>query len=135
MMSETTLEEITDTNKILNSIYRNKSYFTRGHNMWTSYFLSIINFITIIYVLMGTQIPILYVWFPNILVFGMVFGITYFVMANLIGRFDIKRGPLAVENTLAFNNNPPFQNLVEKVERLEEKLNIVLELLRSERKE
>lgn len=100
-------------------VYRNKSYFTRGHTQWTSYPLSIINFITIIYVLLGSQVPMLYDIFPNFLDFAVIFGIGYFLVANAMGRFDIKHGPLAVENILSFENNPPLQKIAETVGRME----------------
>jgi hypothetical protein len=88
-----------------------------------------ISLITIIYVLLGTQVPILYVLFPDFLFFGVVFGVGYFLVANALGRFDIKHGPLAVEQTLSFLNNPPFQSLVDTVERLEEKVDSLIEEL------
>lgn len=110
-------------NKWLKILYRNKSYSTRGHVQWTSYLLSMLNFVTIIYVLLGTQYPILYAFFPDILMFGIFFIGIYFVITNLIGRFDIKRGPMAVESTLSFINNPPFQELVATINRIEKKVN------------
>jgi hypothetical protein len=118
------------TTNRMSRFWRYKAYFLRGHTQWTSYLLAMLNFITIAYVLLGAQIPGFYNIFTNIALFGVVFILVYFVLAGLLGRYDIKRGPLAVELQLAFENNPEWQGLRRDVQDLNEILRDVQNTLK-----
>lgn len=102
----------------LNKFGAAKTYFQRGHANWLIYLPWLITNVTIMYVLLGSEIPIIYQIFPNIVNFTLVFGVCYFTVAFTIGYFDIKRGTWRVESSVYFKNNPEWAALRREVKEL-----------------
>jgi len=63
---------------------------------------------TIIYVLLGNEMPFIYALFTSILIFAFVLWPIYFSAATILGRWDYKRGTYPIEAVIAFTNNPEW---------------------------
>ena len=106
-----------------------KTYFSRGHSIWLIYIPWFLSTISVVYVLFGSQVPILYVYFPNIFVFAGLFSILYVFLGIAIGRFDVKKGTYRTESSIYFRNNPEWQAMRKDVDALTEKMDTILEKL------
>jgi len=84
-------------------------FFKAGHSGYLVFFISIINFTVIQYNLLISQIPFLSKFIPDIIFFMLLFIMTYFPLAILIGIFEFKKGTLARRPKL----NPYIQSVVE----------------------
>ena len=87
-------------------------YVKRAHNVYTSFFISLFNFLVITYSLFLTtffNIPSNIVYF---IAFALTFGLTYVLIAGLLGRWDIKKGQWKIESVLTWSENPIVQDIV-----------------------
>jgi len=118
--------------KFWDKLYRYRAYALRGHSSWFLYLVWAISNISIIYVLLGSQIPILYQLFPNIIFFGLIFSVIYIILATLLGYWDYTRGTFAQEVTIIFKNNPEWIELradVNELKSLKELIQKVIDKL------
>lgn len=82
-------------------------YFRRGHNILVLGIWTVAN-TTIIYVLLGNEMPLIYALFTSILIFAVVLWPIYFTAATILGRWDFKKGTYPTEAVIAFTNNPEW---------------------------
>lgn len=67
-------------------------YFKTGHGTYLSFLLSMVNFIIIQYQFVISKVPAFNSLLPSIGSFILFFGVTYFPLAVIIGRFEYKLG-------------------------------------------
>lgn len=67
-------------------------YFKTGHGTYLAFLLSMVNFITIQYRLVISNVPTLQTLIPSLKIFVILFGITYFPLAIALGLFEYKKG-------------------------------------------
>jgi len=82
-------------------------YFRRGHNILVLGIWTLAN-TTIIYVLLGDEMPLIYALFASIMIFALVLWPIYFTAATILGRWDFKKGTYPTEAVIAFTNNPEW---------------------------
>ena len=101
-------------------VFRFWVYFRRAHNNYFAYVLSFINFITITYTLIFVRM----LGFPEsptaLMAYGVIFVVSYFVIATFIGWFDFRRGTVPVETTLIAMNNPYARDIAKAIYLLAE---------------
>ena len=102
------------------NIRRTFTYLRRGHALliyipWTLDKLLTISMASII--ILGLWMPL-----PTAFSVGLFLSCTflaiYFVTATLLGRWDYKTGSWASQATLMYQNNPEWQKMQDKLDRL-----------------
>jgi len=98
-----------------------RAYFMRGHSGWLLYGIWFLSNTAIIFVLLGSQMEWIYQLFPSIVVFGLVFFVSYVVIAVIIGYVDIEiRGIYGAEQDTFWRAVPMFQKLIKAAENITE---------------
>lgn len=98
-----------------------RAYFIRGHGGWLLYGIWFLSNMTILYVLLGSQIDWVYQLIPNIFMFGTIFIVSYVVIAIIIGYIDIEvRGIYGQETDVYWQAIPSVQKLLKGAESVEE---------------
>lgn len=72
------------------NLFRLRTYFLRGHREWLLLPIFLINSVSIWYVLLLDELPILQPYFASFILFAFIFIGSYFPLAILIGYWDIK---------------------------------------------
>ena len=67
-------------------------YFKTGHGTYLAFLLSMVNFVTIQYRLVISNIPPLQTLIPSLGTFVIFFGVTYIPLAIIFGIFEYKKG-------------------------------------------
>lgn len=80
--------------KIKRILTRAFYYFKEGHSAYLMYLLSFAQWITIVYVLLISRIPILTFVFPQMWIFIVIFLFTYAPLAIAVGWIHFKRSSL-----------------------------------------
>lgn len=86
-------------------------YFRRSHGLYTSFFISFLNFITIQYVLLIQRLPFLKSVFSNLILFATTFIITYVPLCIVLGWIDYKKGSASVDAELYTRISPWARDL------------------------
>ncbi len=120
--------------KIKKILFRAWFYMRRGHSVYFAFLISFLNFIVIQYRLLVEKVPLLQMIFPRFWIFVISFFLVYVPLVVIIGWWDTKRGVYKEESRILWERNPVAKDLTDRVRRLEEKLNKILEIL-EERKE
>lgn len=95
-------------------------YFKRSHSAYFSFVIQILNFTNILFVVLITLDifkPTLQHYFFLILL--LIFG--YFPLSCVIGRWDYKHGSFIALSKILRERSPIYQELFERLERLEKK--------------
>lgn len=87
-----------------NPLYREWVYFRRGHVIYLAFITSLVNFITIQYAFVIEK-SILGKWLTNPFIFGMIFIISYIVIARKFGKWDYNNS-FKEENKISALGNP-----------------------------
>jgi len=88
-------------------IFRSVYYFKTGHGAYLTYLVSFAQWVVIIYTLYVIQSPLIHI-FPTLLVFALVFLLTYPSLAVLIGYIHYKRSPIYESETEIITEQNPF---------------------------
>jgi hypothetical protein len=67
-------------------------YFKSGHSGYFAFVLSLLNFVVLQYNLLVERIPFLKEVMPRMGTFILLFSLTYFPIATIVGYYEIKRG-------------------------------------------
>jgi len=98
-----------------------RAYFIRGHGGWFLYFVWFLTNISILYVLLGSQLPIIQELFGNIVVFAIAFVILYVVGATIVGYIDIEiKGIYGQETGVCWDTIPQIQIILKLLNSLAE---------------
>lgn len=98
-----------------------RAYFIRGHGGWLLYAIWFLSNMTILYVLLGSQVDWVYQLIPNIFIFGTIFVVLYVVTAVIIGYVDIeKREIFGQETDVYWRAIPSVQKLLKGAKDIEE---------------
>lgn len=98
-----------------------RAYFIRGHGGWLLYAVWFLSNITILYVLLGSQVDWVYQLIPNIFMFGTIFIASYVAIAIIIGYVDIEiRGIFGQETDVYWRAIPSVQKLLKGAKGVEE---------------
>jgi hypothetical protein len=98
---------------------RIKQYFLRGHNQWFALAFSLINFTLIFYKLLLENLVFIPDYLKSYALFVILFGLTYFPFATIIGYYDYKKGTFNAEQNLAKEISPIWKELFSRIEKLE----------------
>lgn len=109
----------------LNRFWRARTYFFRGHNAWTQFFVAMSQFLIVAYQLFILNYG-LEGFFPNIFVFAFIFMSLYITVATLLGRWDYKRGSFKTDATIQTLANPIFKKMVDDIQDMKENLQLLL---------
>jgi len=134
---------MTNTKEINRSVGGIRAYFIRGHGGWLLYAIWFLVNISILYVILGSELPIIQSLFGNnIVIFAGIFILSYIIVATIIGYVDIEvKGIYGQEAGVYWGAIPQIQkmlkmlttlvelctNLTERVDTLEQKLEVLLE--------
>jgi hypothetical protein len=101
-----------------NLIGRLLYYFITSHHLfWLP--VGFASNITIIYVLLFTEFPYLYVIFPTILEFALVFGVSYFLAAVVYGWWYVNHSGIWKGSMEVWAKaNPVFAAMVEREKQI-----------------
>jgi len=87
-------------------------YFRTGYTTYLTFLLGAVNTLTIIYVLLGAQIPALVALFPTFLVFAVVAITAGVPVTILIGWLHLKRSPIYTsELDVSVEANPYYYKM------------------------
>jgi len=90
-----------------------RAYFIRGHGGWLLYAVWFLTNISILYVILGSEIPWIQSIFGNIAVFAGVFMGSYVLLATLIGYVDIEiKGIYGQESGVYWAAIPQIQQIL-----------------------
>ena len=103
---------------IRNKSSRYYTYFRRGHNVYLSLLMWSINTITVVYVLLSTQVPLITALFPDIFSFSLAFGISYIIICTISGWHDYNKGTWIQESAIHFKNNPEWCAMKDNMDQL-----------------
>ena len=109
---------------------RGYTYFRRGHNVYLSLLMWSINTITVVYVLLSTEMPIIKILFPTIGSFALVFGVSYIVICTVSGWYDYNYGTWVQESEIHFINNPEWIALKKEVSEIKEDIKEIKKMVR-----
>lgn len=98
---------------------RYKQYFLRGHNQWFALAFSLINFTLIFYKLLLENLVFIPDHLKSYTLFLILFGLTYFPFATIIGFYDFKKGTFNAEQKLSREISPIWKELFSRIEKLE----------------
>ena len=105
--------------KIIDRGSRYKQYFLRGHNQWFALAFSLINFTLIFYKLLLENLVFIPDYLKSYTLFVILFGLTYFPLATIIGFYDFKKGTFNAEQKLSREISPIWKELFSRIEKLE----------------
>lgn len=95
--------------RVIDRIGMLKQYFMRGHQYWISFFISIGTFIVVSFNFLVVEL----VFVPDILkdfwVFTIAFSVGYFLLASIVGFYDIKRGTFYSQEYILGKHSPIWQ--------------------------
>lgn len=116
-------------NEQRNLIGRLMAYFDAAHQIfWKP--VSFITNITVFYVLLFSQFPILYVIFPTIIHFGIVFSVCYILSMDAFGWWWMNRSGIWQGGMdIRFRTNPYFIELLDEVKKTKDELTTLKERL------
>ena len=100
--------------------FRIRTYFIRGHSQYLILLLSLSNFIVIQYELFVKNIVNI-----TIFEFSLLFISIYPMIAIFLGILDYKKGSFRSDVDIYVENNPHWQDLMQKVNLIYEKQNSV----------
>lgn len=89
------------------------SYLRRGHAVYTSLAMGILNFLAVQYSLVISDIPWLAKLFPSITWFGLIMACIYIPVAIFLGRHDFKQGSMAADCENTARANPYSRDLAQ----------------------
>jgi hypothetical protein len=99
--------------KIKRVLTRAFYYFKEGHSAYLMYFMSFAQWITIVYVLLISRIPILTFVFPHMWIFMVIFLFTYAPLAIAVGWFHFKKSPMyRAQLDVQVESNPYYYSFV-----------------------
>ncbi|MCY3414109.1 MAG: hypothetical protein INQ03_20865 [Candidatus Heimdallarchaeota archaeon] len=116
--------------KILLKLSILRTYFIRGHSNWFAYVISLVNFVTISFYLLIENLTIV----PPSLKFRhylILFALIYAPLAIIVGFVDMKKGTYRVEQNMAKNLSPLWNDVFTRLERLDKQQKEILKLLKS----
>ena len=99
------------------TLSRLRTYFLRGHSNWFAYGMSFLNFITISFYLLIenlTSVPDDFRFRHDALLFFAI----YIPLAIVVGYIDMKKGTYRVEQKMAKELSPIWNEVFEKLENL-----------------
>lgn len=105
----------------IDRFWRARTYFFRGHNAWTQFFVAMTQFLIVAYQLFVLNYGLEKI-FPNILVFAIIFMSIYMTVATLLGWWDYKRGSYKTDATIQTLANPILKQLIDDVKYIKKKL-------------
>ncbi|MHA2104725.1 MAG: hypothetical protein ACW981_14960 [Candidatus Hodarchaeales archaeon] len=108
---------------------RVKQYFLRGHNQWFALAFSLINFTLIFYKLLLENLVFIPDYLKSYALFVILFGLTYFPFATIIGYYDFKKGTFTAEQNLSREISPIWNELFSRIEKLENNGENLLKIL------
>jgi len=96
-----------------------RAYFIRGHGGWLLYAIWLLVNISILYVVLGSELPIIQSMFGNIVTFGVIFVISYITLATIIGYVDIElKGIYGQETGVYWDAVPQVKKILELLNHL-----------------
>ena len=96
-----------------------RAYFIRGHGGWLLYTVWFLTNISILYVILGSELPIIQAMFGNIMVFAGLFVIVYIVIATIIGYLDIEvKGIYGQESGVYWDAIPQIKKILDMLTTL-----------------
>jgi hypothetical protein len=110
---------------------RLRQYFLRGHGNWFALIFSLLNFTLIFYNLLFKNLFFVPEILKSFSMFFIIFGITYFPLAVVIGWLDFRKGTYRAEQQLTREISPIWREVFSKLERLEEQNKMLQESLDS----
>ncbi len=113
--------------KGLNRFGRLRQYFLRGHGQWFALPLTMVNFTLIFYNLLLVDLYFIPDELKHFSVFFIVFIVSYVPSATLVGWMDLKKGTYRAEVDLLREIHPLEKEKLERLERVEEKVNTLEE--------
>ncbi len=102
------------------NISRFRTYFLRGHSNWFAYVMSFLNFVTISFYLLIENMTIV----PESFRFRhyvILFFVVYLPLASIVGYLDMTRGTYRVEQKMAKELSPIWNEVFSKLDLLESK--------------
>jgi len=105
---------------MIDRVARLRQYFLRGHSNWFALAFSLINFTLIFYNLLFKNLFFIPEIFKSYSIFFIIFGISYFPTAAIIGWLDFKKGTYKEEQRLSLEISPIWQEVFKKLNNLEE---------------
>ena len=99
------------------TLSRLRTYFLRGHSNWFAYGMSFLNFITISFYLLIENLTSV----PDDFRFrhyALLFFTIYIPLAIVVGYIDMKKGTYRVEQKMARELSPIWNEVFEKLENL-----------------
>ena len=96
-----------------------RAYFIRGHGGWLLYGVWFLVQISILYVLLGSEVPAIQTFFGNIMTFAAIFIVSYICLATLIGYIDIEiKGIYGQESGVYWEAIPQIQQILGMLTKL-----------------
>ena len=114
---------------VRHSASRGYTYFRRGHNVYLSLLMWGINTITVVYVLLSTEVPLIRVLFPTIGSFALVFGLAYVLICTVSGWHDYNQGTWVQESAIHFQNNPEWVALKKEVAEIKRDVKDLVDMI------
>jgi len=113
-------------------IGRWRTFFFRGHGIGPGFLLSYLSTMVILYWYMMDNIPGARALplFSHLPIFIAWFGIGYFIVCLLLGRWDMKRGTFKAEAVLGWEENPFTKEMMQRIQRIEGDVVEIKKLLR-----
>ena len=105
---------------ILYKLSEARTYFIRGHGNWLAYPISMLNFISISFYLLIDNLTIIPEEFKLLRYYLLLFVFTYIPGAIIIGYLDMKRGTYRVEQRMAKELSPLWNEVFDRLNRIEE---------------
>ncbi len=111
-----------------------RTFFLRGHGNWFAYVMSMINFVTISFYLLIENLTIIPEEWKRFRYYAVLFLFIYVPLATIVGYLDMKRGPYRVEQRLAREMSPLWQEVFDELDEIKEKQAEIIMLLKASEK-
>jgi hypothetical protein len=95
--------------------------FRMGHVTYLSFILSLTNFLLISYNFLISQVPMLKNLFSSVAYFMVIFILAYVPLTVYIGHLHMRK-QLPTDLTVAGEKNPFFVKILEKLDKIEKKI-------------
>ncbi len=111
-----------------------RTFFLRGHGNWFAYVMSMLNFVTISFYLLIENLTIIPEEWKRFRYYVVLFLLVYLPLATIVGYLDMKRGPYRVEQRLAREMSPLWQEVFRELEEIKEREKQILLIVEKLRK-
>ena len=105
-----------------------RTYFLRAHNNWFAYAFSLLNFITISFYLLIDNLTAIPDSF-RLRHYVFLFVVIYAPLAIIVGYFDLRKGTFRVEQKLARDLSPIWNEVFDKLNEIRKDQKEILHLM------